>query len=63
MYRRLFVLTLGMFAVGADGFVVAAILPDISRSPADGRSNGPGTGADLILEEGPEAFSGGVVEA
>lgn len=32
MYRRLLLLTLGMFAVGTDGFVVAGILPDISRS-------------------------------
>lgn len=32
MYRRLLVLTLGTFAVGTDGFVVAGILPDISRS-------------------------------
>jgi predicted MFS family arabinose efflux permease len=32
MYRPLLVLALGTFAVGTDGFVVAGILPDISRS-------------------------------
>lgn len=32
MYRRLLMLTLGTFAVGTDGFVVAGILPDVSQS-------------------------------
>ncbi|NMO55389.1 MFS transporter [Actinoplanes sp. TBRC 11911] len=32
MYRRLLMLTLGTFAVGTDGFVVAGILPDVSRT-------------------------------
>ncbi|MEV6904484.1 MFS transporter [Amycolatopsis sp. NPDC051372] len=32
MYRRLLVLALGTFAVGTDGFVIAGILPEISRS-------------------------------
>jgi MFS transporter, DHA1 family, inner membrane transport protein len=32
MDRRLFVLTLGMFAIGTDSFVVAAILPSVSQS-------------------------------
>jgi predicted MFS family arabinose efflux permease len=32
VYKRLLVLTLGTFAVGTDGFVIAGILPEISRS-------------------------------
>jgi predicted MFS family arabinose efflux permease len=32
VYRRLLMLTLGTFAVGTDGFVIAGILPEVSRS-------------------------------
>ena len=32
MYRRLLVLALGAFAVGTDSFVIAGLLPDVSRS-------------------------------
>ena len=32
MDRRLFVLALGMFALGADSFVVAGVLPQISHT-------------------------------
>src|SRR5437899_643147 len=32
MDRRLIVLALGMFAIGTDSFVVAGILPEVSRS-------------------------------
>jgi predicted MFS family arabinose efflux permease len=32
MYRKLFVLAIGTFAIGTDGFVIAGILPDVSRS-------------------------------
>jgi DHA1 family inner membrane transport protein len=32
MFRRLFALAIGTFAIGTDGFVVAGILPDVSRS-------------------------------
>jgi predicted MFS family arabinose efflux permease len=32
MYRRLLVLALGTFAVGTDSFVIAGLLPGISRS-------------------------------
>jgi DHA1 family inner membrane transport protein len=32
MDRRLFVLAVGMFAVGTDSFVIAGILPDVARS-------------------------------
>ena len=32
MDRRLFILALGMFALGTDSFVVAGILPEVSRT-------------------------------
>jgi predicted MFS family arabinose efflux permease len=32
MYRRLLVLALGTFAVGTDSFVIAGVLPEVSRS-------------------------------
>jgi MFS transporter, DHA1 family, inner membrane transport protein len=32
MFRKLFVLAIGTFAIGTDGFVIAGILPDVSES-------------------------------